>query len=147
MKLVSLLGLPFAAFLVSAVHSYKGCRHKIKESLETTPRGWVKHAPTHPNDVLELRIALHQPYFPTLEKHLWEISDPSHHRYGAYLSKNETLALMAPHPAALDAVDEWLASFGIFEEHRFRSSAKDWVNIRIPVSLAEEMFDTVRYFF
>ena len=144
MKLVALLGLYFAASLVSAASSYKGCKHKVRESLEAVPHGWVKHAPAPPGHVLELRIALPQPYFPILEQHLWGISDPNHGRYGAHLSKEETLTLMTPHHDTLHAVTEWLASYGISEEHLSRSPAQDWVTIQVPVSLAEEMLDTVR---
>lgn len=140
---LSLLALPFAAALVSAGH-YKDIPHKIKESIEGPPRGWLRHGPAPSNHLIQLKIALPQPHFPILEKHLWEVSDPKHERYGAYLSKEETEALMAPHPETLDVVSEWLSSHGIEEEHLYRSSAQDWVTIRVPVSLAEEMLDTVR---
>jgi tripeptidyl-peptidase-1 len=93
--------------------------------------------------MLELKIALPQHKFPELEQHLWEVSDPSHPRYGAHLSKEETDALTAPHPETLDIVNEWLASYGLEEESLVRSSANDWVTIRVPVGLAEEMLDTV----
>jgi tripeptidyl-peptidase-1 len=92
--------------------------------------------------MLELKIALPQHKFPELEQHLWEVSDPSHPRYGAHLSKEETDALTAPHPETLDIVNEWLASYGLEEESLVRSSANDWVTIRVPVGLAEEMLDT-----
>ncbi|KIK96817.1 hypothetical protein PAXRUDRAFT_137604 [Paxillus rubicundulus Ve08.2h10] len=140
MRLVS-LSLPFAAALVEAA-SYKGFQHKVKESIGAPPRGWVRHGPAPSRHTLELKIALPQPHFPILEKHLWEVSDPKHERYGAHLSKEETEDLMAPHPETLDVVSEWLASHGIEEEHLYRSSAQDWVTIRVPVSLAEEMLDT-----
>ncbi|KAG2128980.1 peptidase S8/S53 domain-containing protein [Suillus clintonianus] len=141
MKLVTLLGLPFAAALASAV-SFKGCQNKVKESIHGPPRGWYKHAPVPKHHMLELKIALPQPKFPELEQHLWEISDPSHARYGAYLSKQETEELMAPHPETLDVVSEWLALHGLAEEDIIRSAARDWVTIRVPVGLAEEMLDT-----
>jgi len=142
MRLVSLLGLPFVATLVGAA-SFKDCQHKVKESIHSPPRGWYKHAPAPKHHVLQLKIALPQPKFPELEQHLWEVSDPSHARYGAHLSKEETDALMAPHPETLDIVSEWLASHGLTEEDLVRSSANDWVTIRVPVSLAEEMLNTV----
>ncbi|KAF8559436.1 subtilisin-like protein [Imleria badia] len=136
-----LLALPFAVTLVSASH-HKDFPHKIKESIEAPPHGWLRHGPAPPDHLLELKIALPRPHFPILEKHLWEVSNPSHERYGAYLSKEETEALMAPHPETLDIVSEWLASHGIEEEHLYRSSAQDWVTIRVQVGLAEEMLNT-----
>ncbi|KAI6018307.1 peptidase S8/S53 domain-containing protein [Pisolithus marmoratus] len=122
--------------------SFKSSQFKVKESIVAPPRGWVEHAPAPSNHILELRIALPQPYSPLLEKHLWEVSDPSHKRYGDYLSREETEVLLTPYPHTIDTVSEWLASYGIYEEHLFRSSAQDWVTIRVPVSLAEEMLDT-----
>ena len=139
---LSLLALSFAAALVSAGH-YKDIPYKIKESIEGPPRGWLRHSHAPPDHLLKLKIALPQPYFPTLEKHLLEVSNPKHERYGAYLSKEETETLMTPHPETHDAVSEWLSSHGIEEEHLYWSSAQDWVTIRVPVSLAEEMLNTV----
>ncbi|KAG2361728.1 peptidase S8/S53 domain-containing protein [Suillus spraguei] len=140
MKVITLLTLPFAAGAVS----FKGCKHKVKESIHGPPRGWYEHAPAPKHYMLELKIALPQPKFPELEKHLWEISDPSHARYGAYLSKEETEELMAPHPETVDIVSEWLALHGLGEEV-IHSSARDLVTIRVPVGLAEEMLDTTYY--
>jgi tripeptidyl-peptidase-1 len=137
-----LLALPFLAALVGAV-SFKDCQNKVKESIHGPPRGWYKHAPAPKHHLLQLKIALPQPKFPELEKHLWEVSDPSHASYGAYLSKEETDALMAPNPDTLDIVGEWLASHGLAEEDFFRSSANDWVTVLVPVGLAEEMLNTV----
>ena len=138
---LSLLACPLAAALASA-SLYRDTPHKIKESIDV-PHGWIRHGPPPSDHLLELKIALPQPYFPILEKHLQEVSDPSHERYGAYLSKEETEALMTPHPESLDAASEWLSSYGIEEEHLYRSSAQDWVTVRVPVALAEEMLKTV----
>jgi len=144
MRPASLLGLSsFAAALVSAVPLNDCWQYKVKESIHGPPRGWYKHAPAPKHHVLELKIALPQPKFPELEQHLWEVSDPSHARYGVHLSKAETDALMAPHPETLDIVNEWLISHGLAEKDLIRSSANDWVTIRVPVGLAEKMLNTV----
>ncbi|KAG2355855.1 peptidase S8/S53 domain-containing protein [Suillus spraguei] len=145
MRLISLLGLPFVAALASAAVPFKGCQHKVKESIYGPPRGWSRHTPAPKYHMLELKIALPQHKFAELEQHLWEVSDPNHLRYGAFLSKEETDALTAPHPDTLDIVNEWLASYGLTEESLVRSSANDWVTIRVPVGLAEEMLDTTYY--
>jgi tripeptidyl-peptidase I len=142
MKFVTLLVFPFAAALASTV-PFKGCQQKVKESIHGPPHGWYKHAPAPKHHILELKIALSQHRFPELEQHLWEISDPSHARYGAYLSKQEIETLMAPHPETLAVVSEWFTLHGLAEEEVIHSSARDWVTIRVPVGLAEEMLDTV----
>ena len=141
MRLSLLAFLPAVATVWAGSH--KDISYKIKESIEGPPRGWLKHGHAPLNHLLELKIALPQPHFPILENHLWEVSNPKHNRYGAYMSKEETEMLMAPYPETLDAVNEWLSSHGIEEEHLYRSSAQDWVTIRVPVSLAEEMLNTV----
>ena len=43
----------------------------------------------------------------------------------------------------MDAVTSWLAAHGLGEEDIARSPAGDWIKVKVPVSLAEEMFDTV----
>ncbi|KAG1776447.1 hypothetical protein EV702DRAFT_1279228 [Suillus placidus] len=49
---------------------------------------------------------------------------------------------MAPHPETVDVVGKWLALHGLAEENITQSSADDWVTIRVPVGLAEEMLTT-----
>lgn len=114
----------------------------VKESI-ASPRGWVKHSAPSPDHKIILRIGLPQPNFPILEQHLYEVSDPSHKRYGAHLSKEEVEELVSPHPESITAVDAWLASYGIMEDDITRSPAKDWVTLKLPVSLVETMLDTV----
>lgn len=74
---------------------------------------------------------------------MYEVSDPDHVRYGAHLSKEEVEALVAPHDESIDMVNAWLASHGIQDSDITRSPAKDWAHIKVPVSKAEDMLDTV----
>lgn len=118
-------------------------RHKVKEVVRA-PQGWIQGPPAPADHIIKLRIALPQSNFQELERHVYEVSDPSHARYGEHLSKEEVEELVAPHPESVDAVDAWLSSFGLGESDCERSPAKDWVTLRVPVKLAEEMLDTVR---
>lgn len=70
-------------------------------------------------------------------------SDPFHERYGDHLTKEQVDALVAPPEESIQLVDEWLASHGIYEDQFTRSSANDWITVKVPVSLAEKMLDTV----
>lgn len=70
-------------------------------------------------------------------------SDPFHDRYGQHLSKEEVESLVAPEPESVHLVNEWLASHGLYEDSLSRSPAKDWVLVKVPVSLAEDMLKTV----
>ena len=115
---------------------------QVKESIEP-PREWVKKSPAPADYVLELRIGLPQPAFHILESHLYEVSDPSHVRYGAYLSKEEVESLVAPDRESIELVDEWLASHGLNDGDIVRSPAKDWAKVTVPVWVAEKMLNTV----
>ena len=137
----SVLTLLSAPFTVLAVPS-KPCVPKVKE-IVLPPHGWIKHSTPSPDHTIALRIGLPQPNFHVLEKHLYEVSDPDHERYGAHLSKEEVENLVAPHQESVDLVDEWLQSHGIGENDLVRSPAKDWVTLKIPVSLVEKMLNTV----
>jgi tripeptidyl-peptidase-1 len=118
--------------------------YSVKEGI-SSPNGWVKHSRPPPDHNINLRIGLPQPNFHILEKNLYEVSDPDHERYGQHLSKSEVEALVAPHPESLDLVNEWLSTFGLNEDSLVRSPASDWVTLKVPVSLAEKMLDTVSF--
>jgi tripeptidyl-peptidase I len=119
--------------------------YTLKESV-SQPNGWIKHdVPVPADHRITLRIGLPQNNFAELERHLNEISDPDHWRYGDHLSKEEVETLVAPHPQSLDAVDAWLSSHGISIHDIERSPAKDWAIVKVPVALAEVMLDTVSH--
>ncbi|KAF8239071.1 subtilisin-like protein [Tricholoma matsutake] len=141
------VGLLLALFAIpSNVRAipWKPYAHKVKETI-IPPIGWVKYSVPPPDHTIVLRIGLPQPNFHVLEKHLYEVSDPDHERYGAHLSKDEVEALVAPHQESVDLVNEWLQSYGIGENDVVRSPAKDWVTLKIPVILVEKMLDTKYY--
>jgi tripeptidyl-peptidase-1 len=78
---------------------------------------------------------------------LYEISDPDNERYGQYLMKAQVDELVRPDPRSVEAVDAWLAEYGISEGKTVqRSRAGDWVTIFVPVRQAEEMLHTVSPF-
>ena len=119
--------------------------YSVKEEINS-PRGWAKYTRPSPDHNIILRIALQQSNFPALEKHLYQASDPGHELYGQHLSKAEVEALIAPHEESVKLVNEWLATFGINEGSLVRSPGRDWVTVKVPVSLAEKMLDTVSLF-
>ncbi|KAK7696300.1 hypothetical protein QCA50_000954 [Cerrena zonata] len=139
---MKLLSLYLTLLLGSLVHAAPSeSTSNIKESI-IAPRGWVKRAPAPSDYAIELRIALPQPDFDELERHLYEISDPDHHRYGKYLTKEKIEEISSPSLASINAVRNWLVSHGYDEEYLSASSTKDGFRIRVPVSQAEEMLNT-----
>jgi tripeptidyl-peptidase-1 len=141
---VVLLGFGFLGISPVAAAPGRDCAYSLKEEV-SAPRGWEKHSRPNPDHNIVLRIGLPQPNFHVLEKNLYEVSDPSHERYGQHLSKEEVEALVAPHPESIELVNEWLSTFGVNEDSLVRSPAKDWVTLKVPVSLAEKMLDTVSF--
>ncbi|KIP08279.1 hypothetical protein PHLGIDRAFT_88390 [Phlebiopsis gigantea 11061_1 CR5-6] len=114
---------------------------QVKETV-TPPREWSQ-AYKAPSDLtIDLRIALPQQNFALLEQHLYEVSDPFHERYGQHLSQADVNELIAPHPHAVDQVEQWLESHGLSRDSISRSSAGDWLRVKVPVSKAEEMLNT-----
>ncbi|KAJ3572259.1 hypothetical protein NP233_g3201 [Leucocoprinus birnbaumii] len=136
-----LLALALASGTFALPHPEVSWNYRLKESINI-PNGWSKVAPAPAGHIIHLRIGLPQSNFAELERHLYEVSDPSHPRYGQHLSQDEVDALIAPKKESLQLVDEWLASFGLGEEHCTRNSAKDWLTIKVPISVAEKMLNT-----
>ncbi|KAI1393236.1 tripeptidyl-peptidase 1 precursor [Hypoxylon trugodes] len=113
--------------------------YRVKESHHV-PRGWrrVRRAPA--DHVIDLQIGVKQSNFPELERHLYEVSDPDHHRYGQHLSADEVKELVKPTDETLDLVHEWLEANGVTPSGY--SSAKDWITVSLPVKEIERLLDT-----
>jgi tripeptidyl-peptidase-1 len=71
------------------------------------------------------------------------VSDPYHHRYGQHLSAVEVGKLARPSVETEELVREWLLDHGI--QNFSHSSAHDWINIHIPIRIAEILLDTKYY--
>ncbi|KAF9475287.1 hypothetical protein BDN70DRAFT_898297 [Pholiota conissans] len=115
-----------------------------KESV-SDPQNWVKIGKPPANQTISLRISLPQPGFSTLERHISEVSDPTHLRYGMYLSKEDVESIVSPPLDSVNAVNLWLGDNGIKERDCHRSPAGDWVKITIPVAQAERLLNTTYY--
>jgi tripeptidyl-peptidase I len=137
LTILMVLGLTSRASSTSHVSS------NVKESVIVPPQ-WTRIGDPPPDHRITLRVGLPQDGFHLLEKHLYEVSDPDHGRYGAHLSKKEVETLVAPHPQTLSAVKKWLAGHGIQDDDCDYSPAQDWVAIDVSLALAEEMLETVR---
>jgi tripeptidyl-peptidase-1 len=126
------------------LHDFK--EYKVKEALLRPPVGWTLVGEAPSDHIISLRVGLPQSNFEALEQHLFEVSDPDHSRYGQHLSKEEVEELVAPPPESLKKVNAWLKAHGFKEIELDRSPAKDWVSIKVPVKIAEQMLRTVSLF-
>lgn len=141
--LTTFLSLALAAASCAGSPLVKSSRrdYAVFESVNV-PSAWTPVSPAPASHVLNLRIGLKQSRQQELVEHLYEISDPGHHRYGQHLSQEEVNNLVAPLEETVTAVRAWLAEHGI-ESHQYTESpAKDWVSLSLPVEVAEYLLDT-----
>ncbi|RDW77724.1 hypothetical protein BP6252_05777 [Coleophoma cylindrospora] len=118
--------------------------YALKESHHV-PSKWSRLGPAPAGHLIQLQIGLKQSNFSELERHLFEVSDPSHHRYGQHLSGTEVQELIKPSTEALDHVSEWLLVNNVSLSQIQYSPAKDWVKATLPVAVVEQLLDT-KYF-
>ncbi|KUJ06660.1 tripeptidyl peptidase-like protein [Mollisia scopiformis] len=106
------------------------------------PRSWTRVGPAPSQHKIQLHIGVKQGNFNELERHLYEVSDPFHPRYGQHLSKAEVTGLVKPSDETLAQVHDWLCGNGVTEDQLEYSHAKDWIKVTLPVSTVEDLLDT-----
>ncbi|KAI5118434.1 hypothetical protein M0805_009712 [Coniferiporia weirii] len=132
--------LVFASF-VAAVSANPVVRNLVvHEQRESVPIGFTKTGAAPGDQQLNLRIALVNSDMTGLENALYAVSTPSDVRYGQHLSKEEVEEFVKPSQESISKVNAFLASYGI--EAKNISPAGDWLSFSVPVSKANEMFDT-----
>ncbi|KAH9910454.1 family S53 protease [Fomitopsis serialis] len=112
---------------------------QVQESRTSPPSGYTVTGSATPDAVLTLRLALTQSDYTGLVDALYDVSTPSSASYGAYLSKEDVEAYMAPTAASTSAVNAWLAENGL--QATTLSSAGNWLSVQMPVSKADELLD------
>ncbi|DAZ99182.1 TPA: hypothetical protein N0F65_008215 [Lagenidium giganteum] len=101
---------------------------------------WRPTRRLHGEEVFSLSIALHPEDWDTLERRLWEVSDPTHHQYGRHLSRDEANALTQPSSRSLAAVTAWVESFAA-GQHSF-SPTSNMLSVPVKVSDVERELAT-----
>ncbi|KAI8816570.1 peptidase S8/S53 domain-containing protein [Fimicolochytrium jonesii] len=115
--------------------------YTVKET-HPVPAKWTQVTRAPSDLVLKFDIALKQSNFDELERHLYEVSDPEHPRYGQHLTQTEVHQLVQPSTGASKDVHDWLASHDISADKLGYSHAKDWISVELPVTTAERMLQT-----
>jgi tripeptidyl-peptidase-1 len=113
--------------------------YQVKER-HAVPRAWKAAGPADKEETINLQIGLTQRNEGLVERHLIEVSDPSHERYGQHLTAAEVADIVRPDAESINQVHAWLAEHGI--EDIDYSPAKDWISIAIPIEKAEELLQT-----
>ncbi|KAH9839200.1 family S53 protease [Rhodofomes roseus] len=127
--LIGLLGM-----LLPSLTLGKPMRRAMQPSV-----GFTLVGPASPDTVLSLRISLVQNNYTGLIDALYDVSTPFSANYGAYLSKEQVGAYMAPAAESTSAVNTWLSENGL--QARNISGAGDWLSVQIPVSTANDLLD------
>ncbi|KAF2501113.1 tripeptidyl-peptidase 1 precursor [Lophium mytilinum] len=137
--LTSVLSVAIAAQAVFCSPVRSRSPYVVKET-HNVPRQWKRVSRAPSAHTIDLHIGIKQGQFDELERHLYEVSDPSHDRYGKHLSHDEVNALVKPSEETLNLVNEWLRDNGI--ESLTYSPSKDWISVSLPVETVERLLDT-----
>ncbi|KAH9826510.1 Pro-kumamolisin, activation domain [Teratosphaeria destructans] len=125
--------------LLGAAPAASASPYAVKER-HWVPRGWRATGPASKSKSINLQIGLRQRREGSVERHLLEISDPDHARYGQHLTAAEVRELVAPADDTVDLVREWLSEHEI--SNAGFSPSKDWVSIVVPIEKAEQLLQT-----
>ena len=158
LSLLSLLSSMPLAFL-AAPPAQPWSDKRVKHSWNTVPANWECLGPPPPNTTIDLFIALKANSENALIEALYEVSSPGHQkrvvfithlavlvltllrlpgRYGAHLSREEVVELVAPHQNTLELVRSWLEHHGVPSSSISPSHGGGWLTIKgVPVSRAE----------
>lgn len=115
-------------------------RSSVLKERHAVPRGWTAISRAPSSHTIDLEIGLKHQNQDKLEQHVNEVSDPSHARYGKYLSAAEVKELIAPSDESFDLVNTWLLDHGISTAALSPSGDSIW--LKLPVSKIEELLDT-----
>ena len=140
MRVASISVLCTLTCALAAPHS-KRDGYAVKES-HVVPSKWQQLHRAPSDHSMTLRIGMKQDSFSELERHLYEVSDPEHARYGQHLSTEEVHSLVAPNEKALADVHKWLDENRVQLDRVQYSPAKDWLLVDLPVFDIEDLLDT-----
>eukprot|EP00475_Leptophrys_vorax_P027929 TRINITY_DN3_c0_g1_i1.p1 TRINITY_DN3_c0_g1~~TRINITY_DN3_c0_g1_i1.p1 ORF type:complete len:604 (+),score=202.53 TRINITY_DN3_c0_g1_i1:38-1849(+) len=101
---------------------------------------WTHAGPAHAQQMVKFNIALQQRNLHVLEDLFWSVADPNSPKYGEFMEIEEIMDIIEPARDKHDQVIEWIKAYGVDEKHI--QSVRDAVWIKVPVSVAEAMFDT-----
>ncbi|KAI0291849.1 subtilisin-like protein [Russula brevipes] len=110
MHWLALLSILASALLGVATPVASHWEHLIvKHSWKSVPDKWECQGPPPAGTTIDLHLALKPHNEDALTEALYQVSDPEHQRYGAYLSREQVSELVAPKPDTLQLVNSWLA--------------------------------------
>ncbi|KAH9170129.1 subtilisin-like protein [Lactarius sanguifluus] len=115
----------------------------IKHSWSAVPDDWMSLGHPPPGTTIDLYIALKSHRENALRDTLYQVSEPSHPRYGAHLTMEQVATLIAPHPETLELVNSWLAYQGIPSSSISITHGGDTLTLKdVPITQANALLNT-----
>ncbi|KAI9442714.1 subtilisin-like protein [Lactarius indigo] len=114
----------------------------IKHSWSAVPDDWqtMGHPPS--GTTINLYIALKSHHQNALKDTLYQVSEPTHPRYGAHLTNEQLAKLIAPHPETLELVSSWLVHQGIPTSSISMTHGGDTITLKdIPIMQANALLN------
>ena len=100
----------------------------IFDSIDSLPRGWTFHRDALVNEPIRLRVNLKEQNLDSFEKLFWEISSPSHEKYGKHLSQRDVQQMLAPTEEAAGTVVDWLRVSSLLTQSCIRNVVRHGVH-------------------
>ncbi|KAF9061872.1 subtilisin-like protein [Rhodocollybia butyracea] len=112
----------------------------VHESRTSVPAGFVSQGAAPANDMLTLRVALTSNDVAGLEAKLMSLSTPGSSEFRQWLSMEEVKSFVQPSSETVSAFSSFASANGLTPT--VISPNGDWVSITLPVSQANDLFDT-----
>lgn len=117
----------------------------VVESLSQIPQGWHQGTSVPGDQRLRFRIGVRQENAFGFEKHVIDISDPDHAKYGQHMKRDELKAMLRPSSDVTAAILSWLTRQGV--PARDIQDNGDWINFYVSASEAERILDTKFHYY
>lgn len=121
--------------------------HVVHEKRDQLPHGWKRYGTVPGPQLLSIRVALRQENLDKAEQFLMDVSHPESKRYGQHWSNKEIAEVFAPSPVSVEAVMEWLHSFGISPKRISKSQSLGWLHFDARVDDTEKLLKTKFYLY
>ncbi|KAI9459844.1 subtilisin-like protein [Lactarius psammicola] len=116
---------------------------RVKHAWNAVPPDWEHLGHPAAETTIDLYIALKSQRESALIDALYDVSTPSHIKYGMHLSKEQVADLVAPHPDTLELINSWLEYYGIPSSSVTTSHGGSWLTLTgVPVSRANALLGT-----
>ncbi|KAH9165912.1 subtilisin-like protein [Lactarius sanguifluus] len=113
---------------------------RTKHAWGAVPEHWETLGHPAAGTTIDLHIALEPQRKNAVLDALYEVSSPRSPKYGAHLSREQLVDIVAPHPDTLTLIKSWLKHHGIHPSSVSQSHGGGWLTVAdVPVSRANNI--------